>query len=173
MSVTIAESGLFFGEYEETDVFHCEQSAIYKSLGENIKSVEFVLWRKNDSIYFIEAKSSSPRPNSHVDFDGFIDEIYSKFSHSIDLFFSIVINRLHDNTAEMPVRFKMMEYDAVKIKLVLVINGHKTEWLPPISDELKRRLRRQIRTWRLELAVLNHEQAEEYGLLKNEGGSAS
>lgn len=106
MSVTIAESGLFFGEYEETDIFRAEQSVIYKSLGGNIKSVEFVLWRKNGSIYFIEAKSSSPRPNNRADFDGFIDEICSKFSHSIDLFFSIIINRLHDDIAEMPVRFK-------------------------------------------------------------------
>lgn len=166
MSVTITESGLAFGDFDEANLFYAEQSNIYNSLGENIKSVEFVLWKRNDHIIFVEAKSSSPKPSNQVDFDEYIDEVYKKFYHSIDLFFSLIVNRL-DARREMPLCFKQTNYAMARIKLIFVINGHKTEWLPPISEALTRKLRMQIKTWRLDLTVLNHELADNYGLLKH------
>lgn len=167
MSVTILESGLHFGEFEETNLFQTEKSSIYKSLGESIKSVEFILMHKDNSIIFIEAKSGSPQPYNQVDFDKFIDEIYCKFSHSIDLFFSIILKRLNDIESEIPNCFKEAEYSTVKIKLILIINGHEILWLAPISDALTRKLKMQIKTWRLDLKVMNHKLADEYGLLKH------
>lgn len=165
MSITIYDSGLYFGEYEENSLFHVEKSLIYKSLGKNIKTVEFILFHKNNNILFVEAKSSAPNPCKEGDFDEFINEIYKKFLHSIGLYFSVVVKRLNDNRNEMPVCFKEAEYSTVRIKLVLVINRHEIEWLAPIKDALSRKLRVQTKTWRLDLAVLNHELADEYGLL--------
>jgi len=37
MSITILESGMKFGPYEETNVFHVEKSRLYKLLGKNVK----------------------------------------------------------------------------------------------------------------------------------------
>lgn len=166
MSVTISESGLYFGEYGESRLFYAEQSSVYKSLGDSICTIEFALYNENDEILMVEAKSSSPKPSNQIDFDGFINEIYDKFAHSIDLYFSLVLKRLDDSKNDMPDCFRTANYSIAKIKLILVINGHKIDWLAPISDALRKKLKMQIKTWRLELAVINHEVAAEYGLLK-------
>ena len=165
MSITISESGMLFGEYVKADLFHVEKSSVYKSMPSGVRTVEFILRRKNDEILMIEARSSSPKPGNKADFDGFIDTIYYKFTHSIDLFFALVLKRLVDNYEEMPDYFKSADYFIAKIKLLLVINGHNIEWLPPVSNALHIKLKRHIKTWRLELAVINHEQAKDYGLL--------
>jgi len=165
MSVTISESGLIFGEYEESDVFLIEDSLIYESLGSGIRTVEFILRNKIDEILLVEARSSSPMPGNENDFDTFVDLIYDKFAHSVDLYFSLILKRIDDRNGDMPDSFRSVDYFAAKVKLLLVINGHKIEWLPPISDALFRKLKRHLRTWRLELAVINHEQAKGLGLL--------
>ena len=166
MSIVIHESDLLFGEYKKEHVFHIEQSTTYKSLGTNIRVIEFVLRHKNNVILMIEAKSSSPKPGNLDDFEDFIEEIREKFVHSVDLFFSVIIGRINDRENDMPDYFKSVDYSNVRIKMLLVINGHKINWLPPVSNALHQKLKRQIKNWQLELAVINHEQAKEYGLLK-------
>jgi len=166
MKVTIQESGLDFGEYEKSDVFLMEESLVYKSLPDNISTVEFVLRRKADEILFVEAKRSSPNQEKLVDFELFIDKICNKFAHSIDLFFSLVLKRLGDTHNDMPNYFKTVDYSVPEMKLLLVLNDHPLESLSPISSALHKKLKRQIKTWRFGLTVMNHELAKEYGLLK-------
>ena len=120
MSIIIEESNLLFGEYDESDIFRVEQSKVYKSLGANVRVVEFVLRHKNNEFILIEAKSSSPKPGSQDDFDVFIDEITDKFIHTIDLYFSLIIKRLDDIEHEMPLGFKAADYSNAKIKLLLI-----------------------------------------------------
>lgn len=168
MSVIINESGMSFGPFQETDVFYIEKSKVYSSLEEGIKTVEFILYRSDMEIIFIEAKSSSPRPNNQENFDDFIEEISSKFIHSMDIYFSVLLKRLADDDGELPMIFKTADYSNVKLKLILVIKGHKTEWLPPINNSLKLKLKRQIKIWRVEPVVMNHESAAAHGLLENE-----
>lgn len=164
MSITIQESGMKFGPYEETNVFYVEKSSLYKSLGENVKSVEFILYKSDREIDFIEAKSSSPQPSNQEDFDVFMLEIYEKFAHTIDLFFAILLKRILDDSGEMPSCF----YNAnsqIDIKLILVINGHKIDWLSPINDAINQQLRRQIKTWNLQVVVMNEQLAHENQLI--------
>ena len=56
----ITESEMNFGKFDETDLFHIENSKIYKDLGSGIKTVEFVLKYDENSIVFLEAKKSCP-----------------------------------------------------------------------------------------------------------------
>ena len=49
-----------FGKFDETDLFHIENSKIYKDLGLRIKTVEFILKYDENSIVFLEAKKSCP-----------------------------------------------------------------------------------------------------------------
>jgi hypothetical protein len=123
------------------------------------------LCQQDNAICFIEAKSSSPKPHNNEDFDLFILELCQKFAHSIELFFSAILKRKEDRDGEMPRCFHEADYARVEVKLILVINGHKIEWLTPISDELKRKLKRQIKTWNLKVAVLNHQLAYENQLI--------
>ena len=39
----ITESEMNFGKFDETDLFHIEDSKIYKEIGSGIKTVEFIL----------------------------------------------------------------------------------------------------------------------------------
>ena len=39
----ITESEMNFGKFDETNLFHIEDSKIYKDLGSGIKTVEFIL----------------------------------------------------------------------------------------------------------------------------------
>ena len=51
---------------------------------------------------------------------------------------------------------------------MLVINGHKQEWLAPLQSELSLVLKPIVKTWALpatSVVVLNHELAQKYGLI--------
>jgi len=166
MSVCINESGLLFGDYNDDDVFHIEKSKIHKDLDDCSKTVEFVLRFNADKIYFIEAKSSSPQPGNEKDFNAFINEISGKIEHSMDIFFALIVERMKDTKGEFPCSFQRVDYSKINITALLVINGHKNEWLPPIKDALTKKLKRIIKTWNMQVAVLNHELAAAYGLTK-------
>lgn len=56
----ITESEMNFGKFDETELFHIEDSKICKDLGSGIKTVEFVLKYDENSIVFLEAKKSCP-----------------------------------------------------------------------------------------------------------------
>ena len=56
----ITESEMNFGKFDETDLFHIEDSKIYKEIGSGIKTVEFILKYNEKSIVFLEAKKSCP-----------------------------------------------------------------------------------------------------------------
>jgi hypothetical protein len=44
----IIESGMTFGDYKESDVFHIEKSDVYSEMHDGgIKTVEFILRRKD------------------------------------------------------------------------------------------------------------------------------
>lgn len=61
MAVIISESDMQFGEYEQEQIFQLEKSSQYtKKLRPNgIKSCEFIL-RRDNKLYFVEAKKSCP-----------------------------------------------------------------------------------------------------------------
>ena len=56
----ISESEMSFGKFDEADLFHIEDSNLYQTLGSGVKTVEFILKYKEDSIVFLEAKKSCP-----------------------------------------------------------------------------------------------------------------
>jgi hypothetical protein len=166
MSVCINESGLLFGDYNDDDVFHIEKSQIYKDLDDCSKTVEFVLRISTDAIYFIEAKRSSPQPGNEKDFNAFINEISGKIEHSMDIFFALIVERMKDTKGEFPCSFQRVDYSRINITALLVINDHEIGWLPPIKDALTKKLKRIIKIWNMQVAVLNHELALTYGLTK-------
>jgi hypothetical protein len=54
---------------------------------------------------------------------------------------------------------------------VLVINGHKQEWLEPLQSALVQALKPVVKTWALpatSVAVLNHELAQQHGMLNEQ-----
>ena len=56
----IPESDMRFGQFEEMNLFHIENSQLYEKMGSGIKTVEFILRYNENSIIFLEAKKSCP-----------------------------------------------------------------------------------------------------------------
>jgi hypothetical protein len=166
VSICINESGLLFGDYNDDDVFQIEKSKIHDSLSDCSKTVEFIVRCNTNTVYFIEAKSSSPQPGNEKDFSAFINDISEKIRHSVDLFFALVVKRIEDANHEFPVHFQKADYSDINITALLVINGHQKEWLPPLKDALTQQLKRVIKTWNVKIAVLNHELALDCKLIK-------
>jgi len=162
----IPESGMIF-LCEEDDVFHIEESAVYKKM-QGVKIAEFLLI-KSRKVFVIEAKSSSPSPNNKIGFDGFIQEIHEKLLNAFSLGMAIFLNR-HPQKETLPANFQNLDLSKnTQFILCLVIKGHKTEWLAPIQDELKKSLSGTMKTWALSpnaVVVMNDEIAREKGFIR-------
>ncbi len=164
--VEITESKMVFGPYENDTVYHIEKSNLHNSICSGIKTVEFILYSKPKTLWFIEAKSSSPRPdkNSNEDFDIFIDDIVSKFIHSFNLFLAASLGR-YQKYNDIPMQFMSTKYNDISLKFILVIKGHKIEWLAPLNDALGKKLSYHNKIWESSIAVINDELAIKYKLV--------
>jgi len=173
------ESEMTFGPFPECDCYWIEKSALHKSVNEKsqkedgIKIVEFLLLRNQPDrevqIWIVEAKSSSPRPETQPNFDGFIKEIYDKFVCSFSLCLAACLKRHPCFDTELPDSFRNIDLSTINFKFVLVINGHKDRWLQPLKAYLNRALRVTIKIWGLSpnpVSVYNDEMAKKYGLIR-------
>ena len=94
----ITESEMNFGKFDEADVFHIEDSQIYKNLGSGIKTVEFILKYDEDSIVFLEAKKSCPNAaNRHESEEK--EQKHREFSSSYTSKFVIEKERMYVENA--------------------------------------------------------------------------
>ena len=165
------ESGMSFGPYPEGHCFRIEKSNIYKNLGHGVKIVEFLLFRQNSQppkIWVVEAKFSAPRPENKLDFDKFIGEIREKLVNALTLAVASCLKRHESAETELPELFKTLDLMNSDFRLVLIIKGHRENWLPPLQDALKKALHPTVKTWGLSamaVAVINDEKARELELI--------
>ena len=159
---TIHESGMTFGPFNSGAYFHIEKSQLYDQIQTNVKMAEFLLLRsgKNgtDSVWIIEAKSSTPHPGNHQNLDVFIATVHDKFLNAFSLTLAALLGRHPDALDELPAVFRSLNLSCARFKFILVIKGHKTEWLPPLKDALARSLKTTIKTWGIiepAVAVMN------------------
>lgn len=170
----IIESGMTFGPYLEGQCFYIEKSAIYAVIQEYVKMAEFLLLRESKGkqvVWIVEAKSSTPRPESQPNFDKFIAEIREKLINAFSLGWASCLKRHQQAEAELPENFKTLNLSQIDVKFVLVIKGHQEAWLPPLQDALKKALDSTVKSWAFaptSVAVLNDVLAEEYGLILTE-----
>ena len=141
---------------------------------------EFLLLRINDGmppvLWVVEAKSSTPRPETQPNFDEFIAEIRGKLVNAFSLGWASCLRRHRQATAELPTPYKKLDLSQVDVRFVLVINGHRESWLPPIQEALKKELHSTVKTWSFgptSVAVINEELAEQYGLILPVQGGAT
>jgi len=163
--IQIEESKMLF-EFKEGQVFRIENSILQKSIGEGIKTVEFLVTLKEDEICFIEAKSSSPRPTpeNKEKFDTFINEISDKFLHSFNMYLSAILKRNHYD--EIPSALIDINKEKAAFKFILIIKGHKIEWLQPLKDAIYKKLLHQNKSWKNSVILMNEEIAKQYKLVK-------
>jgi hypothetical protein len=164
----IEESGMKFICPDET-CFRVEKSDTYKTIQNGVKIADFLFLRKNNSVILcVEAKSSTPHPATQPRFDEFISEIRDQILNAFSLCFAMCLNR-HPTSHELPSSFRSCILSDIKVRFVLVIAGHKSEWLPPLQEVLCQALRSTVKTWNLgatPIVVLNSEMARQHGLIQ-------
>lgn len=160
----IVESHMIF-EFEENQVFRIEQSDLQKHIGDGIKTVEFILHRRDNLLEFIEAKSSSPRPSKENNerFETFINDIADKFIHSFNLYYSAMLERYPSE--EINESFYKIKHQEVNYRFILIIKGHKMEWLLPLQEALHRKLQYHSTIWKSQVILMNEEVAKEKRLI--------
>lgn len=168
----IIESGMTFGPYPDGRCFYIEKSRVYTAIQGNIKIAEFLLLRmenaKSPALWVVEAKSSTPRPETKPNFDEFIAEIREKLVNAFSLGWASCLRRHPLAEAELPAAFKTLDLSQTDVKFFLVIKGCQEAWLPPLQDALKDALRTTVKTWALaptSVVVINDNLAQKYGLI--------
>lgn len=174
----IIESGMTFGPYPAGQCFYIEKSDCYSQVQEGVQMAEFLLLKpqqQGPTVWVVEAKSSSPRPETQPNFADFIDEIRAKLTNGFLLAVAARLRRHPAAEDELPDSFKTLDLQVQGFRFVLVINGHKQEWLAPLQSALSQALRPVVKTWALpaiSVAVLNHEMAQQHGLILPTAGAA-
>ncbi len=175
----IIESEMTFGPYPAGQCFYIEKSACYEKVQKGVQMAEFLLLRQQEegpTVWVVEAKSSSPRPETQPNFAQFIEEIRTKLTNAFLLALAVRLQRHPAAENELPDAFKTLDLKVQGFRFVLVINGHKPEWLAPLQSALVQALKPVVKTWALpgtSVVVLNHEMAQEYGLILRPAGEAA
>ena len=161
----IVESGMVF-EFGEEKIFQIEGSALHHSVGDGIKTVEFIACLQENKLLFVEAKSSSPKPekDNQVNFDKYISEIADKFIHSFDLYLSAMLERHQPH--RITGRVATQDHGKEQYKFILVINGHEIEWLLPIKEALEKKIMFHRKIWRSDVVLMNEVVAQSRNLVK-------
>lgn len=172
MSKVIYESGMCFGPYPDEDCFELEKSATYQRIKQSVRMAEFALIRRSKDkppiIWLIEAKSSSPKSATQPNFDEFIEEIRQKLTNALHLVLAARLERHSESMSDLPVGFRALSLQE-EFKLVLVINKHREEWLPPLQDTLNLVFSALCKSFGLKpnaVAVINDEKAHLLGLIQ-------
>lgn len=171
MAITIPESGMTFGPFPDEHCFHIEKSKIYDKLKNGLQIAEFLLIQPDkNKLLVVEAKSGSPdpaNPESKESFDDYITKVSQKLLNAFILGLALCLERHVNNKDDISICFKKITHDSVKVILLLVINGHKKEWLIPITEALQRKLKSIGKTWPLEVYAINEKIAQRiYNLIQ-------
>jgi hypothetical protein len=169
---SFVESEMTFGPYADGYCFRVESSNTYVAIHDKVQMAEFLLLRTQaDSapfIWIVEAKGSSPRPETQPSFNEFIGEIRDKLANALALGVASILKRHPAADAELPELFKALDLAVTGFRLVLIVNGHQKSWLQPLQDALRSALHATAKTWALgpnAVVVINHEDAKRFGLI--------
>ncbi len=175
----IIESGMTFGPYPAGQCFYIEKSACYEKVQKGVQMAEFLLLRDKGGlgsvVWVIEAKSSSPTPGNKNDLVKFVEEIRNKLTNGFVLGVAMRLGRHPNGFAELPEPFQKLDLNTLSFRFVLIINGHKDEWLPPLQDALALVLKPVVKSWALppaSVVVLNEIRAQAIGLIRPVAGTA-
>lgn len=71
--------------------FKLENSLAYKkSCSHDVSAVECVIRRKDNWVFFVEAKTTAPDRESGDDLLKYVNDIAAKYEHSIAMYYSII-----------------------------------------------------------------------------------
>ena len=157
------ESGMTFS-FDEDDFFYIEKSKHFNEI-KGAKPCECVVLH-NGNVLLIEAKSSTPRPNNKERFEEFVGKIVQKFSDSYTYY--CASHQKRHPSDELAPNLQAIPLAAQQFEFYLIINDHKRDWLPPVLDQLKKMMQKNLKLWGFNDAcvkVVNEELAFSKGLI--------
>ncbi len=166
--IKITESGLTFGPFAESNLYHIEQSNEYRKIEQGTKIAEFIFWKEsNQKLVILEAKTTlADEAGSPAAFQEQIDAICEKFLNSLDLYLSSALKKqLHPH-------FETIDYRIVEFRFILVISQHDLDGIRHVNDALSRSLTKALRLrkiWSSSICTINGHQAHTRGLLEDDG----
>ena len=161
MGDVITQSGMKFAA---NNAFHIEESLLYKSAGDGVRTVEFIRVMEN-RLLFVEAKTTFANPNNPAEgnysrFQSEIDQICEKLIHSLNMYSSVKVG-----ATDKPFPEKFVPPEKVSIVFVLVIKNHENEWCKPVYAKLVEQLPLYLKKiWKPNVVVMNHETATKWNL---------
>lgn len=173
MKQIVVESDMRF-VVDDAQVFRVEENA-YLQKSQNIMLCEFVAWNETNQVTLVEAKISSPKPNNGCEdykktLPYFVDCVQHKFENSFHTFVAARVGRFAmDSKVLLPATVSSVVIGESDITFYLVIKNHKTDWLPCISDMLKKQLHPFLTCWNIRdssVKVLNEDIARHKGLIE-------
>lgn len=169
--ITIVESDMTFGPYDDAHCFYVERSATYSAVQNRVPMAEFIFLQVREGnpsrVWIVEAKSSSPRSENADRFSEFISEIRHKLTNGLMLGVAARLRRHAAAEEELSQSFRDLDLAATEFRLVLVIKNHRRDWLQPLQERLQKDLHPVAKTWgRLAIVVLNEEGARRHGLVR-------
>jgi hypothetical protein len=171
-TLTIQESGMTFGPFSPDDCFAVESCATYAALGVGVKVAEFA-WlctvASPQQLWIVEAKSSTPRPEPEERFAEFIGEIRDKLLNAWTMVVAARVGRPGAATSELPPAVAALDLTTIEPRFILVIRGHRADWLPPLQSALTLAMHATAKTWGISapaVAVLNDDLARKKNLIQ-------
>jgi hypothetical protein len=157
----IAESGMEFIA-NAADTYHIEKSAAYTTVGNEVKSVEFVR-KVDDRLWFVEAKSVFPDVNDKAQRGNWTRAVCEKFLHSLNLYCTVKLGVTSDT---LPTEFTNSNVLFVLVvKNILADNDDTSGNLKAIQEVLKAKLLPYLRIWKTNLLVIGYDDAKKYRLV--------
>ena len=165
--VDFYESGMHFSFADER-VFHIETCSAYveQLRMRGICSVECVALRGKEQVLFIEAKSSAPSPNgAGTNFQDFMQQIYDKSLHSLQLCYSILAGIYDGQQSAIGSLLAERLQHQPKVLFLVIVRQHEVSWCPPLQDALRREMRHILRLWKADVMVINERMARAKGVI--------
>lgn len=131
--------------------------------GSGLKSVDFLVGRADGALWFVEAKSSSPRAPERL--SDWLGELCEKVARTAAVLLSLSAGRAL--TANLGASEPwVLDCASSRWEVVLVIPNHDRDWLPNLRDALRAALRPLARSFGIDLEprVLNRDLAQRLGL---------
>ena len=165
-------SDIWFGDFDDADFYHIEQTSIYQKRmnPRGISTAEFLLIQSDDKasgrkLLVIEAKKTLAATGTD-DFHANLKKIARQFMDSLLLAFGIWLGS-HDKNSkdELPLNYIHFFENGRSILFVLVIKKREEDMIN-IADTLKSEyLRKERRILGFDVLVMNEEQAQRAGLV--------
>lgn len=171
MTMTIQESGVVFGEFDEANLFAIEKALSRHRLAEKgVKTVEFIVRQHQVGksgkplVSLIEARSSVPRQSG-----AFFEEIRQKMQHSLIVWFCSVSGRHPALGGDLPANLSQTKHLRLPLRLILVVPTLPDAYLAQMTDTFRAAIKLDCRLWGIDhsaVLVLNESCAAKMGLIK-------